>query len=124
MPSGSRGLGRPNDYESIPDFLTLSRSAATEKLGPGVGKLNTDIRNSVDFISKFGEPYRQGETITTAFEESTNNQGACRRFVKEQRMQWTPRVARLRLQARTKVLHDAPEGAFRGRYPHFRAEDA
>jgi hypothetical protein len=81
-------------------------------------------RNYVDFIPKFGEPYRQGETITTAFEESTNNPVACRRFVKEQRMQWTPRVARLLLQARTKVLNDDPESAFHGWYPRFRAQDA
>jgi hypothetical protein len=88
MPRASRSWGkRPNHDESTPDSLTLFRTAATEKLGPGVDKFTTDIRNSVDFIPKFGEGYRQGETITAAFEESTNNQVASRRFVKKQRMQ-------------------------------------
>jgi hypothetical protein len=44
------------------------------------------IRNNRKFIPNFGERYRQGETITTAFVESTINQVVSRRFVKKQQM--------------------------------------
>lgn len=105
------------------DLLT-TRSAATEKLGESVGEFATYIRNNVDFIPNFGERYRQGDTITTAFVESTINQVVSKRFVKKQQMQWTPRGAHLLLQTRTKVLNDDLEGAFRRWYPRFRARAA
>jgi hypothetical protein len=43
----------------------------------------------------FCERRRQGETISTAFVESTINQVVSRRFVKKQQMQWTLRGAHL-----------------------------
>jgi len=45
------------------------------------------IRNNREFIPNFGERYRQGETISTAFVESTINHVVSRRFVKKQQMQ-------------------------------------
>jgi hypothetical protein len=45
----------------------------------------------------------RGETISTAFVESTINQVVSRRFVKKQQMHWTLKGAHLLLQARTKV---------------------
>jgi hypothetical protein len=44
------------------------------------------IRNNRGSIPNFGERYRQGETISTAFVESTINQVVSRRFVKKQQM--------------------------------------
>ena len=55
-------------------------------------------------MPNFGERYRNGETISTAFVESTVNQVISKRMVKKQQMQWTPRGAHLLLQTRTKVL--------------------
>jgi hypothetical protein len=101
--------------------LLATRSAATEKLGQSVGEFATYIRNNVDFIPNFGDRYRQGETITTAFVESAINQVVSKRFVKKQQMQWTPRGARLLRQTRTKVLNDDLEDAFRRWYPRFHA---
>jgi hypothetical protein len=46
-------------------------------------------------VPNFGERYRQGETISTAFVESTIHQVVSRRFVKKQQMQWTLRGAHL-----------------------------
>jgi hypothetical protein len=46
--------------------------------------------------------YRQGETITTSFVESTINQVVSKRFVKKQQMAWTIRGAHLLLQTRRK----------------------
>jgi len=37
-------------------------------------------------IPNFGERYRQGDTISTAFVESTINQVVSKRFVKKQQM--------------------------------------
>ena len=64
--------------------------------------------------------YRQGETITTSFVESTINQVVSKRFVKKQQMAWTLRGAHLLLQTRTKVLNNELEDVFRRWFPRFR----
>jgi hypothetical protein len=74
------------------------------------------------FIPNFGERYRNGETISTAFVESTINQVVSRRFVKKQSMQWTLRGAHLLLQTRTKVLNEELDTVFRRWYPKFRSQ--
>ena len=45
------------------------------------------IRNNRGSIPNYGERYRQGETISTAYVESTINQVVSRRFVKKQQME-------------------------------------
>src|SRR5271157_1757638 len=65
---------------------------------------------------------RQGETISTAFVESTINQVVSRRFVKKQQMQWTLRGAHLLLQTRTRVLNEDLDDLFRRWYPKFRSQ--
>ncbi len=100
------------------------RSAAAEKLTAGLSEFDTYIRNNREFIPNFGERYRQGETISTAFVESTINQVVSRRFVKQQQMQWTPCGAHLLLQTRTKVLNGELEAVFQEWYPQFRAKAA
>jgi hypothetical protein len=102
--------------------LIRKRSPPAEKLAAGVAEFETYIRNNKDFIPNFGERYRQGETISTAFVESTINQVVSRRFVKKQQMTWTLRGAHLLLQTRTKVLNDDLESVFRRWYPQFRAQ--
>ena len=92
-----------------------------EKVAAGVAEFETYIRNNGQFIPNFGERRRQGETISTAFVESTINQVVSRRFVKKQQMQWTLKGAHLLLQTRTKVLNSELEEVFRRWYPRFRA---
>ena len=104
--------------------LVPARSAAAEKVGTGVAEFETYIRNNREFIPNFGERRRQGETISTAFVESTINQVVSRRFVKKQQMTWTLRGAHLLLQTRTKVLNNELDDTFRKWYPQFRAEAA
>jgi hypothetical protein len=99
--------------------LIRKRSAAAEKLAAGVAEFETYIGNNRESIPNFGERYRQGETISTAFVESTINQVVSRRFVKKQEMQWTLRGAHLLLQTRTKVLNDELDEVFRRWYPKF-----
>ena len=105
------------------DIIQAS-SPAAKKLSERIGELDTYIRNNQEFIPNFGERYRHGETISTAFVESTINQEVSKRFVKKQQMQWTLRGAHLLLQARTKVLNQELEDVFRKWYPMFRTQAA
>ena len=91
-----------------------------QKVAKGIGEFETYIRNNEEFIPNFGERYRNGETISTAFVESTV-QVISKRMVKKQQMQWTPRGAHLLLQTRTKVLNNELEAVFRRWYPRFRS---
>jgi hypothetical protein len=52
-----------------------SRSLLVQKLAKGVHEFETYIRNSEELIPNFGERYRMGETITTAFVESNRQPG-------------------------------------------------
>ena len=85
-------------------------------------EFDTYIRNNQKFIPNLGERYRQGDTISTAFVESTINQAVSKRFVKRQQMQWSQKGAHLLLQTRTKVLDGDLESVFRGWYPQFRSQ--
>jgi hypothetical protein len=104
--------------------LIQAQSAAAEKVAAGVAEFETYIRNNCAFIPNFGERRRQGETISTAFVESTINQVVSRRFVKKQQMGWTLRGAHLLLQTRTKVLNNELDDLFRRWYPRFRVNAA
>ena len=102
--------------------LIRDRSASAEKLTAGIAEFETYIRNNQESIPNYGERYRQGETISTAFVESPIKQLVSRRFVKKQQMHWTLRGAHLLLQTRTKVLNDELEEVFRRWYPLFRVQ--
>jgi hypothetical protein len=104
--------------------LIQAHSAAAEKVAAGITEFETYIRNNCVFIPNFGERRRQGETISTAFVESTINQVVSRRFVKKQQMAWTLRGAHLLLQTRTRVLNNELDDTFRHWYPQFRAAEA
>jgi hypothetical protein len=104
--------------------LIQAHSASAKKVADGIGEFETYIRNNCEFIPNFGERRRQGETISTAFVESTINQVVSRRFVKKQQMQWTLKGAHLLLQTRTKVLNNELENTFKHWYPEFRANAA
>ena len=102
--------------------LIQARSADAKKVADSLAEFETYIRNNREFIPNFGERRRQGETISTAFVESTINQVVSRRFVKKQQMAWTLRGAHLLLQTRTKVLNDELDDVFRRWYPKFRCQ--
>src|SRR5450755_1558099 len=93
--------------------LICRRCEPAAKLARGIAEFRTYIRNNRGSIPNFGERYRQGETISTAFVESTINQVVSRRFVKKQQMGWTLKGAHLLLQTRTKVLNNELEDVFR-----------
>lgn len=53
--------------------LIQAHSAAADKIATSIAEFETYIRNNSQFIPNFGERRRQGETISTAFVESTIN---------------------------------------------------
>ena len=55
------------------------------------------------FIPNYGDRWRHGEAISTAF---VVKQIVSRRFVKKQQMRWTERGSHHLLQIRTRVLND------------------
>jgi hypothetical protein len=93
------------------------------QLKKAVQKFRTYIENNRSFIPNYGQRYRRGETIATAFVESTVNSVLSKRFVKKQSMQWTKRGAHLLLQTRVKTLNNELASTFRHWYPDFQVED-
>ena len=70
-----------------------------------LSEMDTYNRNNGHLIPNYGEKYRYGETITTAFVESTINEVVAKRMVKKQQMQWTHEGAHLLIQTRTALLN-------------------
>jgi len=77
------------------------------------------IINNDRLIPNYGDRWRYGETISTAFVESTVNQVVSKRMAKKQQMRWSQRGAHLLLQVRTRVLNDELREVFRQWYPNF-----
>jgi hypothetical protein len=76
------------------------------------------------FIPNYGERYRYGEKISTAFVESTVNEVISKRMVKKQQMRWTKRGAHLLLQVRVQTLNDDLRRVFSRWYPEMATTDA
>jgi hypothetical protein len=79
---------------------------ASRKLARTVAKFHTYITANENFIPNYGDRYRYGEVISTAFVESTVNQVISKRFVKKQQMLWTKKGAHLLLQVRAQALNE------------------
>lgn len=86
-------------------------------------ELETYLENNSNLIPNYGEKWRYGETITTAFVESTVNEVEAKRMVKKQQMQWTHLSAHYMLQTRTAVLNNELQGHFARWYPGFNIEN-
>ena len=93
------------------------------QLKNAVQKFRTYIENNRGCIPNYGQRYRRGETISTAFVESTVNYVLSKRFVKKQSMQWTKRGAPLLLQTRVKTLNNELASTFCRWYPDLQVED-
>src|SRR5260221_581714 len=80
------------------------------------------IEANQNFIPNYGDRYRHGEKISTAFAESAVNQVVSKRMVKKQQMRWTESGAHNLLQVRTKVLNDQLRETFVRWYPGMQTE--
>jgi hypothetical protein len=112
--------------EELDDCYGLSddpdiRYSKSKKLIQHLDDMMTYIRNNAYLIPNYGEKYRYGETITTAFVESTVNEGVAKRMVKKQQMQWSQLGAHSLLQTRTAVLNGELRDQFEDWYPELKA---
>jgi hypothetical protein len=87
------------------------------KLLKALEEFYTYIHNNRDFIPNYGERYRHGEMVSTAFVESTVNHVLSKRFVKKQQMRWTQAGAHLLLQVRLQVINQDWQSTFQRWYP-------
>ena len=98
-------LQRIDDLDDDLDVLEQN-PANKKKLQKAIKEFRSYIEANQAFIPNYGDRYRHGETISTAFVESTVNYVISKRFVKKQQMRWTQRGAHLLLQTRVQVLND------------------
>ena len=98
---------------------TEQPSIEQQKLLKMVTEFSGYIRANGAWIPNYGERYRSGEAISSAFVESTVNQVVSKRMVKKQQMRWAPKSAHLLLQVRAKVLNEELADVFRRWYPAF-----
>jgi hypothetical protein len=108
--------------ETIDDLL-LDLEALDSRY-PNLRKFRTAIREFQVYIASnesslinYGERYRSGERISSAFVEATVNAVISKRFAKKQQMQWSRRGAHLLLQTRTRTLDGSLRAAFEHWYP-------
>jgi hypothetical protein len=107
--------------EDLEDDLEIA-GLETSKLAKALREFGGYIRANGNYIPNYGERYRNDETISSAFVESTVNQVVSKRMVKKQQMRWTPRGAHFLLPVRTRVLNDDLPAVFRRWYPGFQQE--
>ncbi|MBL4867727.1 MAG: hypothetical protein JKY67_15270 [Pseudomonadales bacterium] len=105
------------DYEEI-------KYVNCKKFQKHLEDMVTYIRNNRFLIPNYGEKYRYGETITTAFVESTINEVVAKRMVKKQQMQWTHQGAHYLLQTRAAVLNNDLKDHFERWYPGLKIGDS
>src|SRR6266487_58718 len=94
--------------ETLEEDLEMleEKNVSIKKMLQAVREFNGYITANENYIVNYGDRYRNGETISTAFVESTVNEVISKRFVKKQQMRWTKVGAHNLLQVRTQVLND------------------
>ena len=65
------------------------------------------LQNNVDSLPNYGQRWRNGQRISSAFVESAVNQIIDKRMSKSQQMRWDPKSAHQLLQVRVRVI-DGP----------------
>ena len=118
-------VGRALDtIEDIEDELDLlpQDGESRKKLLKAVREFHGYIEANQNFIPNYGDRYRHGEKISTAFAESAVNQVVSKRMVKKQQMRWTESGAHNLLQIRTKVLNNQLRETFVRWYPGMQNE--
>jgi len=101
-----------NFEETHPKFQALQKALAEFKVY---------IERNAWMIPNYGQLWREGKVISTAFIESLVNSLLGKRFTKKQQMQWTHAGAHLLLQTRTRVINGELPATFRKWYPTFAA---
>ena len=94
MVSLARKCGRGAGYYTIEDIedeldLLPKDGESRKKLLKAVREFSGYIEANQNFIPNYGDRYRHGEKISTAFAESAVNQVVSKRMIKKQLMRWT-----------------------------------
>lgn len=92
-------------------------SPSLQKLQQAVHEFYVYITTNQSFLVNYGDRYRNGEMISSAFVESTVNEIISKRFVKKQQMRWTKKGAQQLLQVRIQVLNNTLRETFCRWYP-------
>ena len=112
--------GAQKTVASLADTVEVDDASPEQaKLIKELRKFARYVEDNAGSIPDYGQRYRTGQTISTAFVESTVNQVISKRMVKKQQMKWTPTGAHLLLQVRTQVLNDDLAHDFHRWYPNF-----
>ncbi len=111
-----RALQVGEDLEEDLD-LPEEKNVSMQKMLQAVREFNGYITANEHYIVNYDDRYRNGETISTAFVESTVNEVISKRFVKKQQMRWTKEGAHHLLQVRIQVLNDDLRHIFCKWYP-------
>lgn len=108
--------------EDLEEDLNLleEKNGPIQKMLQAVREFNGYITANEHYIVNYGDRYRNGETVSTAFVESTVNEVISKRFVKKQQMRWTKEGAHHLLQVRIQVLNDELQQSFCHWYPGMR----
>ena len=93
------------DYPNMRKFLTA------------ISEFQTYIASNSTSLINYGERYRSGERISSAFVEATVNSVISKRFAKKQQMQWSKAGAHLLLQTRMQTLDGSLRSTFQQWYP-------
>jgi hypothetical protein len=118
-----RALEEIRDLEDEVDGLELAYPHLA-RFKRATREFRVYIGENAGSIIDYGERYRAGERISTAFVESTVNTVIGERFAKKQQMQWTPRGAHLLLQTRTRALDGTLRAMFERWYPGLANDNA
>jgi hypothetical protein len=97
--------GLETDYQNMRKFIVAIR------------EFRFYIASNKASLINYGERYRSGERISSAFVEATVNAVISKRFAKKQQMQWSKRGAHLLLQTRTRTLDGTLRSTFEEWYP-------
>jgi hypothetical protein len=92
------------DYPNMRQFLIT------------IDKFRSYIASNNASLINYGERYRSGERISSAFVEATVNAVISKRFAKKQQMQWSKVGAHLLLQTRTQMLDGSLRSTFQRWY--------
>jgi len=98
-------FGLETDYPNLRKFVATAR------------EFGVYIASNAASLINYGERYRSGERISSAFVEATVNAVVSKRFAKKQQMQWSPRGAHLLLQTRTRTLDGTLRSTFERWFP-------
>jgi hypothetical protein len=105
------------------ELVQKSKDSKEYKLWNAVNELSNYLQANSPFIPNYGERYRYGERISTAFAESAVNEIISKRMVKQQQMRWTKEGAHQLLQVRIKTLNQELRPTFEKWYPNMKKED-